>query len=78
MPNVARISWLVGGLAWALLPLAGLPALAAGPETDLARRLEAVVRVQAESQAWNQLDPAAKDLIRTFWDSEATAVASTH
>jgi len=37
-----------------------------------------VVRVQAESQAWDQLDPAAKNLIRTFWESESTAVASTH
>jgi S1-C subfamily serine protease len=51
MPSVARIFWLAGRLASALFPLAGPHALAAGPETDLVRRLEAVVRVQAEIPA---------------------------
>jgi S1-C subfamily serine protease len=41
---------LAGRLASAL-SLAGLHALAAGPDTDPARRLEAVVRVQAEIPA---------------------------
>jgi S1-C subfamily serine protease len=51
MPSAARIFWLAGRLASALLPLAGSHALAAGPETDPAHRLEAVVRVQAEIPA---------------------------
>ena len=51
MPSAARIFWLTSRLALALLPLAGSHALAAGPETDPARRLEAVVRVQAEIPA---------------------------
>src|SRR3984893_7857416 len=46
MPSAARIFWLAGRLASALLLLAGPHALAAGPDTDPARRLEAVVRVQ--------------------------------
>ena len=48
MPSAARIFWLAGRLASALLLLAGPHALAARPDTDPARRLEAVVRVQAE------------------------------
>jgi len=51
MPSAARIFWLAGRLASALLLLAGPHALAAGPDTDPARRLEAVVRVQAEIPA---------------------------
>ena len=51
MPSVARIFWLAGGLAAALLLLAGPHALAAGPDTDAARWLQAVVRVQAEIPA---------------------------
>jgi hypothetical protein len=35
-----------------------------------------VVRVRAEAASWDQLDPAMKDLIRTFWNSSSTAVAS--
>src|SRR6202040_1781891 len=48
MQGRARIRGLAGRLAAALLLLAGPHALAAGPDTDPARRLEAVVRVQAE------------------------------
>jgi S1-C subfamily serine protease len=51
MPSVARICWLIVRLAPALLLLAGPASLAAGPETDPARRLGAVVRVQAEIPA---------------------------
>ena len=51
MPHEARIFWLGGGLASALLLVAGPGAFAAGPDTDPARRLEAVVRVQAEIPA---------------------------
>src|ERR1700736_6487530 len=51
MPSAARIFWLAGRLASALLLLAGPHALAAGPDTDPARRLEAVVRVPAEIPA---------------------------
>src|SRR5260370_42713945 len=51
MPSEARIFWLAGRLASALLLLAGPHALAAGPDPDPARRLEAVVRVQAEIPA---------------------------
>ncbi|MBV8717561.1 MAG: hypothetical protein JOZ65_21070 [Chloroflexi bacterium] len=36
-----------------------------------------VVRVRAEAASWDQLDPGMKDLLRTFWNSESTAVAST-
>ena len=50
MPSAARIFCLAGRLASALL-FAGPQALAAGPDTDPARRLEAVVRVQAEIPA---------------------------
>jgi hypothetical protein len=35
-----------------------------------------VVRVRAESASWDQLDPAMKDLLRTFWNSGSTAVAN--
>jgi hypothetical protein len=35
-----------------------------------------VVRVRAEAASWDQLDPAMKDLLRTFWNSGSTAVAS--
>jgi hypothetical protein len=35
-----------------------------------------VVRIRAESASWDQLDPAMKDLLRTFWNSGSTAVAS--
>src|SRR5262249_24853101 len=35
-----------------------------------------VVRVRAESASWDQLPPADKNLIRTFWNSSSTAVAS--
>ena len=51
MPHEARIFWLAGRLASALLLVAGPGAFAAGPDTDPARRLEAVVRVQAEIPA---------------------------
>jgi S1-C subfamily serine protease len=51
MQGEARIRGLAGRLASALLLLAGPHALAAGPDTDPARRLEAVVRVQAEIPA---------------------------
>src|SRR5690349_5111991 len=51
MPSIARIFWLAGQLASALLLLAGPPALAAEADTEPARRLEAVVRVQAEIPA---------------------------
>jgi hypothetical protein len=34
-----------------------------------------VVRIRAESDSWDQLDPAMKDLLRTFWDSGSTAAA---
>ena len=51
MPSVARICWLTVRLAPALLLLAGSASLAAGPDTDPARRLGAVVRVQAEIPA---------------------------
>jgi S1-C subfamily serine protease len=51
MPSLVRILWSAGWLASALLLLAGPHALAAGPDTDPARRLEAVVRVQAEIPA---------------------------
>jgi S1-C subfamily serine protease len=51
MPSAARIFWLTGRLASALLLLAGPHAWAAVPDTDPARRLEAVVRVQAEIPA---------------------------
>jgi S1-C subfamily serine protease len=50
MSSAARLLWLAGGLASALL-LPGRHALAAGLDTDAARRLEAVVRVQAEIPA---------------------------
>ena len=50
MPSAARIVWLAGRLASAVL-LAGPQAFAAGPDTDPARRLQAVVRVQAEIPA---------------------------
>jgi S1-C subfamily serine protease len=50
MPSATRIFGLAGRLASALL-LAGPHAFAAGPETDPARRLEAVVRVEAEIPA---------------------------
>jgi S1-C subfamily serine protease len=50
MSSAARILWLAGGLALALL-LTGQHGLAAGPDIDPARRLEAVVRVQAEIPA---------------------------
>ena len=51
MPNVAGICWLTVRLASALLLLAGTASFAAGPDTDPARRLGAVVRVQAEIPA---------------------------
>jgi S1-C subfamily serine protease len=51
MPSVARICCLTVRLASALLLLAGPACLAAGPDTNPARRLEAVVRVQAEIPA---------------------------
>src|SRR5260370_41794284 len=51
MPREARVFWLAGRLASALLRLPGPPAWAAGPDTDPARRLQAVVRVQAEIPA---------------------------
>jgi S1-C subfamily serine protease len=51
MPNVARICWLTVRLASALLLLAGTASLAAEPAADPVRRLEAVVRVQAEIPA---------------------------
>jgi S1-C subfamily serine protease len=51
MQGEARIRGLAGRLASALLLLAGPHAWAAGPDTDPARRLEAVVRVQAEIPA---------------------------
>ena len=35
-----------------------------------------VVRIRAEAASWDQLDPTMKNLIRTFWDSSSTAVAS--
>ena len=35
-----------------------------------------LVRVRAEAASWDQLDPAMKDLLRTFWNSGSTAVAS--
>ena len=50
MPSAARILWLAGRLASTLL-LAGPQALAARPDTDPARLLEAVVRVEAEIHA---------------------------
>ena len=50
MPSAAWILWLAGRLASALL-LAGPQALAARPDTDPARLIEAVVRVQAEIPA---------------------------
>jgi hypothetical protein len=50
MPSATRIFGLAGRLASALL-LAGPHAFAAGPDTDPARRLGAVVRVQAEIPA---------------------------
>jgi hypothetical protein len=51
MQGEARIRGLAGRLASALLLFAGPHALAAAPDTDPARRLEAVVRVQAEIPA---------------------------
>jgi hypothetical protein len=36
-----------------------------------------VVRQWAEAVSWDQLDPTQRDLIRTYWDSTATAVAKT-
>jgi S1-C subfamily serine protease len=51
MQGEARIRGLAGRLASALLLLAGPHAWAAGPDTDPARRFEAVVRVQAEIPA---------------------------
>ena len=51
MQGEARIRGLARRLASALLLLAGPHAWAAGPDTDPARRLEAVVRVQAEIPA---------------------------
>jgi S1-C subfamily serine protease len=48
MPSVARICWLAGRLAPALLLVAGPYAFTAEPAADPVRRLEAVVRVQAE------------------------------
>jgi hypothetical protein len=42
MPSEARIFWLAGRLASALLLLAGPHALAAGPDIDPARRIKAV------------------------------------
>jgi S1-C subfamily serine protease len=51
MLSATRIFWSAGRLASALLLLAGPRALAAGSDSDLARRLEAVVRVQAEIPA---------------------------
>ncbi|MBV8508485.1 MAG: serine protease [Alphaproteobacteria bacterium] len=51
MPHEARIFWLAGLLASALLLVAGPHGFAAGPDTDPARWLEAVVRVRAEIPA---------------------------
>ena len=51
MPSVARICWSTVRLASALLLLAGPASLAAEPAADPVRRLEAVVRVQAEIPA---------------------------
>jgi S1-C subfamily serine protease len=51
MPSAARICWLTVRLASALPMFAGPVCLAAGPDTDPAPRLEAIVRVQAEIPA---------------------------
>ena len=37
-----------------------------------------VVRVWAEAAAWDELDPASRDLIRTYWESSSNAIASVH
>src|ERR1700730_2485608 len=51
MTSVARIFWLAGSLALALLPVAGSYAFAAEPGSDPKHWLEAVVRVHAEIPA---------------------------
>src|SRR5260370_30399520 len=70
MPSEARIFWLAGRLASALLLLAGPHALAAGPDTDPARRLEAVVRVQAEIPA----EARTSSLLGTKRDGSGVAI----
>jgi len=70
MPSEARIFWLAGRLASVLLLLAGTHALAAGPDTNPARRIEAVVRVQAEIPA----DARTASLLGTKRDGSGVVI----
>jgi|SRR5271169_1772972 len=70
MPSAERICWLAGRLASALLLVAGPYAFAAERAADPVRRLEAVVRVQAEIPA----DARTASLLGTERDGSGVVI----